>query len=175
MLRRCQAGVSSTSPASRCLATGSSMQASTCVSPSSGPVSCRTGALPRPGRLSRGVTTSGRRVRLGASIYSSLGPRFDCPMDLRVADRQAELRYRVQAPDEVDLPYVKVCCKTGRGQVRAHCRQLVFRALRGSAVERDDRVHLDGRGDLNSGAAREPYPIALSAISCRTSWALPPA
>src|SRR6516164_7152745 len=36
------ADVSSTSPASRCPATGSSMQVSVCVSPSSGPDSCRT-------------------------------------------------------------------------------------------------------------------------------------
>src|SRR5215470_8388207 len=36
------ADVSSTSPTSRCPATGSSMQVSACVSPSSGPDSCRT-------------------------------------------------------------------------------------------------------------------------------------
>jgi len=96
----------------------------------------------------------GRRVRPGASISSSLAPGFNCSMALRVAACQAESRYRVQAPDEVDLSYVKVCCKTGGGQVRAHCRQLLFRALSGSAVECDDWAHLDGRGDLNSGTAR---------------------
>jgi hypothetical protein len=60
------------------------------------------------------------------------------------------------------LPYLQVCRKTGGGQVRAHCRQLLFRALSGSAVECDDWAHLDGRGDLNSGAPRQAYSITLS-------------
>jgi hypothetical protein len=96
-------------------------------------------------------------------------------MVLRVADCQAESRCRVQAPDKVDLPYVKVCCKTGGGQVRAHYCQLIYRALSGSAVECDDWAHLDGRGDLNSGAARQPYSIALSCHTVQNLMALPPA
>ena len=68
------------------------------------------------------------------------------------------------------MPYVKVCGKTGGGQVRAHCRQLVFRALRGSAVKCDDWAHLDWRGDLDSGAARQPYSMALS---CRAPAPVP--
>ena len=48
--------------------------------------------------------------------------------------------------------------------MRAYCLQLLFRAVSGSAVECDDGTHLDGRGDLNSGAARQPYSIALARV-----------
>ena len=62
MLLRCRAAVSSTSPISRCLDTGSSTRASKCVSPSNGRLPAGRLSLPCPGRLARRVTIAALRA-----------------------------------------------------------------------------------------------------------------